>query len=297
MLNVNFTFTEALPALALMAVMAIFLFLPLKLFFPAASVLMIASFFPNFEKVKPGEAIVDVLDVGQGLSVVVRTANHILIYDTGMKFYQAGDMGKLAIIPYLNKLGVSKLDKVVISHPDLDHRGGLGSLEEKYTIKELIVDDPLFYKRGVSCHEYPSWEWDGVTFRFFAISADLPRKNNKSCILQITTPAGQMLLSGDIEKAAESYLVKTYGSELASTVLLVPHHSSKTSSSEAFVRHVTPRYAIASYGFDNRYHFPHPEAMRVYRQQHIPVFNTMECGMIRVDLKRTDFRVTASSRM
>ncbi len=296
MLNFNFTFTEALPALALMAVMAIFIFLPLKLFFPAASVLMIASFFPNFETVKPGEARVDVLDVGQGLSVVVRTAKHILIYDTGMKFYQAGDMGKLAIIPYLNKLGVSKLDKVVISHPDLDHRGGLDSLEEKYTIKELIVDDPRFYKRGVSCHEYPAWDWDGVSFRFFAISPDLPRKNNKSCILQITTPAGHMLLSGDIEKTAENYLIKTYGSELASDVLLVPHHGSKTSSSEAFLRQVAPRYAIASYGFDNRYHFPHPEAMRAYRQQHIPVFNTLTCGMIRVDLKRSDFIVTPSSR-
>lgn len=285
-LNFNFTFTEALPVLALMAAMAIFLFLPLIRAFPAAGVLMLASLFPNYEKVQTGNVKIDVLDVGQGLSVVVRTKHHVLIYDTGMKFYQAGDMGKLAIIPYLNKLGVSHLDKVVISHPDLDHRGGLNSLDEKYAIKELIVDDPYFYKRGVSCHNYPAWDWEGVSFRFFQIATQLPHKNNNSCILQISTSAGQMLLSGDIEKVAEDYLIKVYGNKLASTILLVPHHGSKTSSSSAFVTQVAPQYAIASYGFDNRYHFPHPQAMLSYQRNNIPVFDTLHCGMIRVELKK-----------
>lgn len=285
-LNFNFTFTEALPALALMVAMAIFLFLPLIRALPATGILMIASLFPNYDKVKTGDVKIDVLDVGQGLAVVVRTTQHVLIYDTGMKFYHAGDMGKLAIIPYLNKLGVSHLNKVVISHPDLDHLGGLSSLDEKYAIEELIVDNPHFYKRGVSCHDYPAWVWEGVSFRFFPIATPFPHKNNNSCILQISTSADRMLLSGDIEKVAEDYLIKMYGSKLASTVLLVPHHGSKTSSSNAFVRQVAPKYAIASYGFDNRYHFPHPQAMLSYQRNHIPVFDTLHCGMIRVELKK-----------
>ena len=288
MFNFSFTFTEALSPLALMAAMSVFVFLPLIRLFPAAGILVVASLFPNYEKVALGEARVDVLDVGQGLAIIVRTAHHVLIYDTGMKFYQSSDMGKLSIIPYLNTLGIKQLDKVVISHPDLDHRGGLGSLEEKYKINELIVDDPAFYKRGVSCHHYPSWDWDGVSFRFFPISERLKSKNNNSCILQIANKDAQVLLSGDIEKIAEDYLIRTYGIQLASTIMLIPHHGSKTSSSPSFIKQVAPRYAIASYGFDNRYHFPHQQAMNVYQMQQIPVYNTMDCGMVRVRLQGGD---------
>ncbi len=283
--NFNFTFTSALSPLTLMGAMALFIFLPLVRLFPAATMLIVASLFPNYEKVKPGYATIDVLDVGQGLAVVVRTAHHVLIYDTGMKFYQGGDMGKLALIPYLNTLGVKQLDKVVISHPDLDHRGGLNSLEEKYHINELIVDDPTFYKQGVSCHQYPSWRWDNVSFQFFPITSHLRGKNNNSCILHIANRAGQVLLSGDIEKLAENYLINTYGKQLLSTIMLVPHHGSKTSSSSAYLDHVAPRYAIASYGFDNRYHFPHQQALQSYALHHIPVYNTKDCGMVRVKLQ------------
>lgn len=296
MFNLNFTFTEALSPLAIMAGMVIFLLLPLKKLFPATIILMLASFFPNYEKIKSGTSRIDVLDVGQGLAVVVRTAKHVLIYDTGMKFYRAGDMGQLAIIPYLNKMGIHQLDKVIISHPDLDHRGGLDSLYDKYLIKEFLVDDPSFYKHGLACHKYPAWNWDGVSFKFFPISIHLPHKNNNSCVLQIATTGGKMLMSGDIEKIAEDYLIKTYGSSLKSSVLLVPHHGSKTSSSNNFVAQVAPQYAIASYGFDNRYHFPHTQAMQSYQRHHIPVYSTLECGMIRVDLGKHSVRKPACFR-
>jgi competence protein ComEC len=285
MLNFNFTFIEALSPLSLMASMTVLVFLPVFTVFPAAIILAIASLFPNFEKVPLGEARIDFLDVGQGLAITIRTTNHTLIYDTGMKFYQAGDMGKLTIIPYLNTLGIKKLDKVIISHPDLDHRGGLASLSDKYTIKELIVDDPAFYKQGDSCHHYPSWRWDGVFFKFFPIIEHLPGKNNNSCILQIANSAGKVLLSGDIEKIAEDYLIMTYGNQLASTIMLVPHHGSKTSSSPTYLEQVAPRYAIASYGFDNRYHFPHQQALNAYQRQNVPMYNTKDCGMVRVRLK------------
>ena len=288
MFNFNFTFTEALPSLSLMGAMAILLFLPLSRFIPASMILIIASLFPNHEKIKLGTARIDVLDVGQGLAVIIRTAHHIAIYDTGMKFYQAGDMGQLAIIPYLNKLGIHKIDSVIISHPDLDHRGGLNSLNETYPIRELIVDDPTFYMHGTSCHDHSAWSWDGISFRFFPILVRLPRKNNNSCVLQISSDSKQMLLSGDIEKIAEKYLIKTYGDELASTFLLIPHHGSKTSSSNAFINQVVPQYAIASYGFDNRYHFPHQEAMQTYQKHHIPVYNTADCGMIRIELSKNN---------
>jgi competence protein ComEC len=284
--NFTFTFTSALEPLALMLAMSIFIFLPVKKFWFPAGILLLASFFPKFEKITPGEVVIDTLDVGQGLAIAIRTAHHTLLYDTGMKFYQSSDMGKLVIIPYLNTLGIKKLDTVIISHPDLDHRGGLISLEKNYKINALIVDNPLFYNRGVSCHTYPEWHWDGVAFRFFPIKRHLSGKNNNSCILQIKNAAGSVLLSGDIEKLAENYLLTTYGKALQSDAMLIPHHGSKTSSSMAYVKQVSPQYAFVAYGFDNRYKFPHPQAMQAYSVLNIPVYNTLECGMIRISLQK-----------
>ena len=287
--NLSFPVTQFLSPLALMIAIGVLVLLPLPRLIPALLMIAIAGLFPAYEKINPGEARIDVMDVGQGLAVVVRTAHHLLVYDTGVKFYQGSDMGKIAIIPYLKTLGVKQLDKVIISHPDLDHRGGLASLEDAYPINELIIDDPAFYKRGSSCHHYPDWTWDGISFHFFAIKTPLKSKNNSSCVLQISTPAGQIMLSGDIEKPAEHYLVDTYGSSLASSILVIPHHGSKTSSSPSFIKNVAPHYAIVSYGFDNRYHFPHQQAMQTYQKNNIPVYNTVDCGMVSVSLKSESF--------
>lgn len=293
-LNLDFSYTELLPPLALMLLMLIILFLPIKAIFPALIVLFFSSLFPGHLKIKSGEAKIDILDVGQGLAVVVNTANHSLIYDTGMKFYQGGDMGKLAIIPYLNTLGINKIDKVIISHPDLDHRGGLASLEEKFPIADLLVDKVSFYHRGKPCHRYPAWQWDQVSFRFLAISKQFRNKNNSSCVLQIENAAGKVLLTGDIEKLAEDYLIATYGNQLRSAVLLVPHHGSKTSSSPAFIEQVAPHYAVISSGFDNRYHFPHQQTLSTFKRQKIAVYNTAECGMVSVKLGRINNEISTS---
>lgn len=280
--NFNFSFTQFLTPIALMLAIGVLVLLPLVRLAPVLVMIVIAAVFPAYEKINPGEARIDVLDVGQGLAVVVHTAKHLLVYDTGVKFYQGGDMGALAIIPYLKTLGVKAIDKVVISHPDLDHRGGLASLDQAYKIKELIVDNPDFYKRGSSCHNYPDWSWDGILFHFFPIVTSIKSKNNSSCVLQISTASGEVLLSGDIEKPAEQYLAETYGTTLASSILVIPHHGSKTSSTPAFIKNVAPHYAIVSYGFDNRYHFPHKQAMQTYQLNQIPVYSTMECGMVSV---------------
>ena len=283
--NLSFSVTQFLSPLALMIAISMLVLLPLPRLVPVILIIAIAAMFPAYEKITTGEVRIDVMDVGQGLAVVVRTAKHLLVYDTGVKFYQGSDMGKIAIIPYLKTLNIKELDKVVISHPDLDHRGGLASLEETYKINELIVDDPSFYKRGSSCHQYADWTWDGISFHFFPIVLPVKSKNNSSCVLQISTAAGQVMLSGDIEKPAEQYLANTYGNSLASSILVIPHHGSKTSSSPLFIKNVAPRYAIVSYGFDNRYHFPHQQAMQTYKQSNIPVYNTVDCGMVSVSLK------------
>lgn len=284
-INLTIPLTEIVSAISMMLAMAVFLLMPLKQIYPAVILLLATSLFPAHEKMVMGDARIDVLDVGQGLAVVIKTAKHVVIYDTGAKFYRGGDMAKLAIIPYLRSQGIKHINTVIISHSDLDHRGGLSTLEKNYKIEELIVDNPSFYKRGSPCHGYPDWVWDGVSFRFFAIEKALTGKNNGSCVLQVATQAGQVLLTGDIEKIAENYLISTYGHQLASSILLAPHHGSKTSSSPNFVQQVAPRYAILSYGFNNRYHFPHQQALRVYQKQGISLYNTADCGMVSIRLR------------
>ncbi|MDP1603962.1 MAG: DNA internalization-related competence protein ComEC/Rec2 [Legionella sp.] len=278
--NFSFPLPNILALFALMIAIMIIIFLPLRVFLFASLILLIAALFPDTLRLKKGEARIDVLDVGQGLAVVINTASHTMVYDTGMKFYQGSDMGKMAIIPYLATLGIKKIDKVVISHPDMDHRGGLPSLEEKYPIGELLVDNIKFYHRGKNCHHYPAWSWDGISFRFIAIEQTFRDKNNSSCVLHISNQAGSVLLPGDIEKLAENYLVSAHKKELAADVLIVAHHGSKTSSTPAFIKYVSPQFAVISAGFDNRYHFPHAQTMSILATQGIKVFNTINCGMV-----------------
>ncbi len=292
--NLQFSFATFLYPLALMIGMGLCLLLPLKKLLLPTIALIISALFPGKERLKQGELRVNILDVGQGLAVVVSTANHHLIYDTGMKFYQGSDMGKLAIIPFLDRLGVSYLDKIVISHPDLDHRGGLFSLEEKYPVKELLVNQVSYYHRGKNCHQFPAWKWDGVSFRFLPITKQFKDKNNSSCILKIENKAGSLLLVGDIEKLAEDYLVETYAEQLKADVLIIPHHGSKTSSSYAFIKQVAPKQAVISAGFDNRYHFPHQQTIDILKYFHINTYNTANRGMITAQFsnnKKTGYKL------
>ncbi|WP_242604466.1 DNA internalization-related competence protein ComEC/Rec2 [Legionella gresilensis] len=281
-LNLNFALPEFYTLLALVISIVIIFLLPLNKLRIGAGILLCAGLLPKYPEVNFNQARLDVLDVGQGLAIVVRTARHVLLYDTGMKFYKGGDMGQMAIIPYLNKHGIKKIDKVIISHPDLDHRGGLPSLEEKYGQVDLLVDNPKFYQGGENCHDYPAWQWDGISFSFLPIHLTDHSKNNSSCVLKITTPVGSALLTGDIEVAAEDYLIRHFAEQLPSDVLVVAHHGSKTSSSQKFIKLVAPKLALISAGFDNRYHFPHQQTLNTLAQYKSTILNTIDYGMISI---------------
>lgn len=282
-MNLTTSLQHVTSVVALTLLPCIVLFFRIRALFVPTLIMAVLAIVPSKLNVKHGHAQIDVLDVGQGLAVVINTAHHVMLYDTGVQFYRGSDMGKMVIIPYLKSIGTKIIDSIVISHPDLDHRGGLLSIEAQFPVKRLIVDEPSFYRRGYSCHEYSNWEWDGVKFRFLPIY-QLTNKNNHSCVLQVSTKSQQILLTGDIEKSAELDLVNRFHHMLKSTYLLIPHHASKTSSTSTFINEVSPQYAIVSYGFDNRYRFPHPQAIQAYHQQQIPIFNTVDCGMITISL-------------
>lgn len=215
---------------------------------------------------KPGECYFTLLDVGQGLAAVLQTQHHVLIYDAGPQYGESADAGKRIIIPYLNTLGIRAIDKVVISHSDLDHRGGLASFRS-LAIADIVSSEPQRLNVPARlCQAGESWEWDGVRFTFLHPIETYQRRNDLSCVLKVQTRYHSILLTGDIEKTAEKKLIQQYGQALKSAILVVPHHGSLTSSSEDFIAQVSPRYALYPVGMLNQYGFPKLPVLHRYAQ-------------------------------
>lgn len=210
-----------------------------------------------------------VLDVGQGLSCVVQTRHHTLLYDAGPVYSQKEDAGKRVIQPFLRARSIRSLDKIVISHPDLDHRGGLPSLLT-WPIGEIMTSHPWDLPVSArACLAGERWEWDGVLFEFLhpqRLPAFAARKrNNHSCVLKVTLGTHSFLLTGDIEKSAERLLLALHAEKIPSTLLVVPHHGSLSSSSNAFVQKVAPKYALYAMGLGNHYGFPKQNILERYQ--------------------------------
>ena len=216
----------------------------------------------------PGEFDATVLDVGHGLAVHVQTATHDLVYDTGPAYGPDSDAGERVLVPYLVAAGVRRLDRLVISHDDIDHSGGAASLLEAFavtdTVSGLAPGHPLRGPRAgvaVPCVAGTRWQWDGVDFELLHPGADDPpyrRDNDTSCVLRIAAPGGSLLLAGDIESGAERRLVARYGAALASSVVVVPHHGSRSSSTPALVDAADAETAIFTVGYRNAFGHPHP---------------------------------------
>lgn len=221
-----------------------------------------------------GDCRFTLLDVGQGLSVFVQTAHHTLLFDTGPRYGNDQDAGSRVIKPFLTTQGIKSLDALIISHRDFDHRGGWASLQNM-PIKTIYSSEPEnIAPEAISCHTPISWEWDGIRFTLFSAKPKRPmhtppkrhQRNNDSCLLKIQGAHQSVLITGDIEKTAESQLVKECSHLLPSNILVVPHHGSLTSSSDGFVAAVSPQYALYAAGFHNRFGFPRREIKAKYAQ-------------------------------
>lgn len=222
------------------------------------------------------------LDVGQGLSAVVQTQHHVLVFDTGAKFNDSYDMGSAVVLPFLRYRGINKIDKLVISHGDNDHMGGLNALLPAVFITEVITSVPkrLWPLRATTCLRGQHWQWDGVSFQFlYPSTTTLGLGNNSSCVLKISTNQQQILLTGDIESRAERTLLK-HPAELNSTVIVVPHHGSKTSSTLRFVAAVNARTVLFPVGYQNRFGFPKPLIVARYHALGAYIYDTANDGAI-----------------
>jgi len=236
----------------------------------------------------PGEVRMTLLDVGQGLATVVQTQNHVLVYDAGPRFSVAFDTGAAVVVPFLRTQGIRSIDTLVVSHGDNDHIGGVESLLSVYKTGRVISSVPgKIAKVAVEhCLRGQQWEWDGVVFRMLHPET-LPGQpgNNTSCVLKIDVRDGQgVLLTGDIEREAESSLLRGQAEALRAAVLVVPHHGSKTSSSPEFVAQVDPAIALFPAGYLNRYRFPKQAVVERYAGNGTNWYQTGLAGAITVQL-------------
>jgi competence protein ComEC len=236
----------------------------------------------------PGQDCVDidVLDVGQGLSIVARTRRHTVIFDTGPSFRGGSSAAKTVVLPYLASRGIRRVDKLIVSHADLDHAGGVAAIVAATDVEELIVGEPLsgFGSAERICRAGEGWRYDGVEFHFIQPPATFVRSgNDASCVLMIETGGHRVLFTGDIEHPVEGELVRN-GAVPVVDVVVVPHHGSRTSSTLPFVRALSPAIAIVSAGYQNRWGFPKQDIVERWQAAGAVVHATATSGAIGIHM-------------
>ncbi len=241
----------------------------------------------------PGEVWLGLLDVGQGLSAVLRTRGHTLVYDLGPRFSDSFDAATGVLLPYLRRAGVGEIDLLVLSNADADHVGGAGKLLRQIPVRRLLSGQAaeLAELGAEPCRAGSEWTWDGVRFRLLhPPSGEHWRGNDSSCVLAVENAAGRILLPGDIEAPAERALLAAYGGKLASRILLAPHHGSATSSTPELVAAVRPDFVLYSTGYRNRFGFPRPVVSQRWSAARALGLATADTGAI-------EFRLGADGRL
>jgi competence protein ComEC len=221
-----------------------------------------------------------VFDIGQGLAILIQTRDHAMLFDAGPSFGQFST-GERVLLPALKRYGVTRLDRVIVSHVAADHAGGLDAILLNMVVDDVLSGEPERLEGSRGCHSGETWFWNEVEFRILWPVGDARlTSNNRSCVVQVITGGGRILLTGDIEVKAEQALVRDYGTELESSVLVVPHHGSNTSSTLSFLSTVRAKIAVVSAGSHNRYGHPSPEVVDRYKRLGIRLLNTAQHGEI-----------------
>lgn len=262
----------------------------------AAPLTWLPLVFPPSHAPQGGAFRVTALDIGQGSSVVVETARHTLLFDAGPG-PESTRAGERLVVPYLFAHGLFTLDTLMISHSDSDHSGGapavLESIRARQFVASLRPHETLWQtarEKGsdsLRCVSGQRWQWDGVVFDVLWPRAGplATKPNATSCVLKITSAAGRSaLLAADIESDVERQLLQQDPALLRADVLIVPHHGSKTSSSEPFLDAVAPRVAVFQVGYRNRFNHPNPTVFERYRLRHIELSRSDEDGAARMEV-------------
>lgn len=252
-------------------------------FKPLASIALCAFLVYQPPKLS-GSLNITVFDVGQGLSVLLQTAQHNILFDSGRAD------AAVNLLPNLRAMGIRKLDTLILSHHDNDHDGGFPTLQKHLPIKQLFAGQPEYYSGSQNCHQTRSWQIDNVHFEFLNIQHNhLQEDNEQSCVLRIITHQTALLITGDLGKKGEAALINEYGESIASQILILGHHGSKHSNSSYFINAISPQYAIASSGFANSFKHPHPDVQNILSAHNVQLLRTDTQGKIALNI--TDNRI------
>ncbi|PPU73156.1 DNA internalization-related competence protein ComEC/Rec2 [Xanthomonas cucurbitae] len=248
-----------------------------------AIMLWLPLLWPDRALPAAGEADLHLLDVGQGLAVLVRTQRHALLLDTGPAVRDGFDAGERVVLPALRALGVGRLDALILSHADADHAGGYAAVRAGLPVATTAAPAGAPVDVATRCQAGQHWEWDGVRFAFLHPGPGFPYlRNHSSCVLHVTTRYGSVLLPGDIGELVERRLLRDHAAALRADVVVVPHHGSADGSHAGFIAATNARLALVSAGHGNRFGHPRAPVVQRWQAHGAEVLNTAESGALRV---------------
>lgn len=264
---------------------------------PLATLLLLPMLWPRLDLPQTGEADIRVIDVGQGLAVLVRTSRHQLLYDAGPAGARGPDMGEAAVVPSLRALGIGRMDTLLASHGDNDHAGGMAAVRRAFPHARMLGVEGWARPGMGLCRSTQRWRWDGVDFEVLHPPPFFPyERNDSSCVLRISIGDRSALLPGDIGRHVEARLVREHGARLKADLLLVPHHGSNTSSTAPFIAAVAPRWAVFSTGAGNRFGLPRDEVVRRYRQAGATTLDSASTGALHFRLDAAGTQLISARR-
>ena len=235
---------------------------------------------------------VTALDVGQGMALVLETQREVLVFDTGPRLGEDIDAGARVIVPYLRSRGIDRVSMLVISHLDADHSGGAQSLIQSIRVDRVLTSIPADSEllRGVPdlvrCEQGQRFAVGTLQVEVLSPPAELYQRahattNASSCVLRARLGPTRVLLTGDVPARQEAGMVAAFGQGLEAQLMVAPHHGSRTSSSEAFIQTVRPRWASVQAGYRSRFGHPHQQVLLRYRQAGVQVVRSDWVGAAR----------------
>lgn len=272
---------------SLLALLAtIFLLLPRGLMPKLWSGIIILAFllYPT-PRIKPNHLQAEVIDVGQGLAVLIQTPQHTLLFDTGAL------PASLALLPTIHAKGIRQLDALILSHHDKDHDGEYAAVQAALSPKKIWAGQPTVYPTTLHaqhCQANTHWQWDGIHFTFLTPFSEktAPKDNDASCVLLIDNGKQRILIPADLTARGERALLTQYPT-LHTDTLILAHHGSNSSSTTSFLDTLQPKYAIASSGYANHFHHPHPKVRQRLDKRDIQLYRTDTQGAIQITLDKT----------
>jgi competence protein ComEC len=236
-----------------------------------------------FSVLRPAQWQLHVIDVGQGLAVLLQHGSRGMLYDAGPR-YGKHSATAAQVLPYLRQAGIRQLDMVILSHDDSDHTGDWVLLQQHYPASRIYADI-AHIDAAKPCATLPS-QYLGASLQLLhSDSSALQAKNDRSCVLLLTVAGWQILLPGDISRQVELQLLQRYP-KLTADILLLSHHGSNSSSHFDFLHQLAPVLALNSAGLYNRHQHPAFAVQQRLDTLGIALLNTAQSGAIRLDINQ-----------